>query len=99
MAALNAVVGKTKAFTGADVVTCKLSEMNRKGVQIVAIGFDIEDATVTVVLPGEDATEQQPTELETSGNKTCIVGRNFSMQAIKISGLPTGSYSVLFVQL
>lgn len=98
MAIVTATVGKKRAFSGgADVVVCSLQQINRNGVQIIADGFDIEDATVTVVLPGD--VEQEPTELETTGNKTCIVGRNFSMKAIKVSGLTAGSYEILFVQL
>ncbi len=98
MATITAVVGKIKAFSGgADVLECSLQQINRAGVQIVADGFNIEDATVTVILPGD--VEQEPTALETTDNKTCIVGRKFSMKGIRISGLPSGSYNVLFVQL
>jgi len=69
MATIKAVVGKKQAFSGgANVLECSLQQINRQGVQIIAEGFNIEDATVTVVLPGD--VEQEPTELETTGNKT-----------------------------
>jgi hypothetical protein len=98
MAQIKATVGKRVPFAGgADTLYCKLQQINRQGVQIVAEGFNIEDITVEVILPG--GARQEPTQLETAGNVTAIAGRKFSMDGIELSDVPAGSNFVTFIQL
>lgn len=101
MAQIPGTVGKRKAFSGgADVFYVKLQQINRKGIQIVAEGFNIEDATVNILFPGEDEpVKQTPQPLEVENVHIATVGENFSMDGIEISDLPSGDYYITIVQL
>lgn len=101
MAQIPGTVGKRRAFGGgADVFYVKLQQINRKGIQIVAEGFNIEDATVNILFPGEEGpVKQQPQPLEVESVTIATVGENFSMDGIEIGDLPAGEYYITIVQL
>lgn len=99
MALVTGKAGQVIAFTGgSNVAYCKLQHPNRNGVQIEADGFNLEDATVTVIFP--NGAEQEPvSELTGTGNKISRVGLGLAMDGIKLGGLPSGTYNVTFTQL
>jgi len=91
-------VGRRCDFDGSTPVTCDLQEANRKGVQIVAEGFNIEDATVTMVSAMGVESVVPPPDGET-GIKHAIVGRvGFAFKGIKIDGLDPGDYALTIIQ-
>lgn len=91
-------VGKRCNFDGNTEVTCVLQEANRNGVQIVAEGFNIEDATITMVSAMDVESVVPPPDGET-GIKHAIVGRvGFAFKGIKIDGLDPGDYALTIIQ-
>lgn len=91
-------VGKRCSFDGSTPVTCELQEANRKGVQIVAEGFNIEDATVTMV-SAMDAESVVPSPAGETGIKHAMVGSvGFAFKGIIIDGLAPGSYALTIIQ-
>lgn len=92
-------VGRRCDFDGSTPVTCVLQEANRDGVQVVAEGFSIEDATITMVSAMGVESIVLPPDGET-GLKHVMIGRaGFSFKGIELSGLtPGGSYAVTFIQ-
>lgn len=103
MATITGKVGKRQYFAGgANTFYVKLQQGNRGGVQIVAEGFNIEDATVEILFPGsdeDDPVKQAPVPLEGTGYKIATVGKDASMDAIEISGLDADDYYITIVQL
>jgi hypothetical protein len=96
-----ATVGKKCNFDGTEAVTCVLREGNRNGVQVVASGFNIVDAEVTVISAmGVETLVPPPTP--PSGQtevKHSIIGREgFALKGIRVEGLPPGEYAITFLQ-
>lgn len=89
--------GKRKPFNGTTPVECNLSEANRNGVQIIAEGFNIEDADVTVTFRGGQT--QVVTPPTTTGNKAVVIGEGFSLVKVSVGGVSAGAYHVTFIQL
>lgn len=92
-------VGKRCEFNGNTPVTCELQEANRKGVQIVAEGFNIEDATVTMV-SAMGAESVIPPPAGETGLKHVMVGHvGFAFKGIIVDGLdPDGDYALTIIQ-
>lgn len=92
-------VGRRLDFDGSEPVTCVLQEANRNGVQIVAEGFNIEDATVTMVSAMNVESVVPAPDGETELKHVMIGRAGFSFKGIELSGLaPGGSYAVTFIQ-
>lgn len=91
-ARLNQTVEWTCAGTS-DVLTCSdISQQIKGGVQIET-EFDM--ATVTVTLPS-GATKA--VTIATADKNVALVGKDFSMSAISITGISAGTYTVRFSQ-
>lgn len=92
-------VGKRLAFDGSEAVTCELQEANRKGVQIVAEGFNIEDATVTTISAMDAESVVPPPEGKTNVKHVLIGNEGFAFKGVTITGLtPGGDYAVTIIQ-
>lgn len=96
MADLNAKLNQTTEWTCAgtsDVLTCSdISQQVRGGVQIET-EFDM--TTVTVTLPS-GATKA--VTIATEDKNIALVGKDFSMASIAITGIAAGTYTVRFSQ-
>jgi len=96
MANLTARLNQTVEWTCAgtsDVLTCSdISQQVRGGVQIET-EFDM--TTVTVTLPS-GATKA--VTIATADKNVALVGKDFSMSAISITGISAGTYTVRFSQ-
>jgi hypothetical protein len=92
---MQATLGKALSFDGSEEVVCDLSEKNRNGIQVVADGFDLADATVTIVSAMGVETEVSDIEADTFH---ALIGEKMLMKKIKIDGLSTGDYKVTFMQ-
>lgn len=93
---VQAVLNRTLSFDGSEEVTVAVPASNRDGVQIIATGFNIEDAEVTTI--SDDGVEEViPPPEDRTGIKNVRVARHFSIIGIKLDGLtPGGSYAVRF---
>lgn len=92
-------VGKQCNFDGSEPVTCTLQEANRKGVQIVAEGFNIEDATVTIISAMGAESVVPPPEGKTNVKHVMIGNEGFAFKGVEITGLtPGGDYAVTIIQ-
>lgn len=90
-----ATVGKKLNFNGSAPVTCVLNERNRRGVQLVAEGFNIEDADVTMISAMGAETIVLPPDGQTGIKHSMIGQEGFSFKGIRISGLtPGGTYAL-----
>lgn len=96
MANLTAKLNQTTEWTCAgtsDVLTCSdISQQVRGGVQIET-EFDM--TTVTVTLPS-GATKA--VAIATEDKNIALVGKDFSMASITITGITAGTYTVRFSQ-
>jgi hypothetical protein len=96
MASLTAKLNQTVEWTCAgtsDVLTCSdISQPVRGGVQIET-EFDM--TTVTVTLPS-GVTKAVPIAAE--DKNIALVGKDFSMASISITGITAGTYTVRFSQ-
>lgn len=96
MANLTARLNQTVEWTCAgtsDVLTCSdISQQIKGGVQIET-EFDM--TTVTVTLPS-GATKA--VTIATADKNVALVGKDFSMSAIAITGISAGTYTVRFSQ-
>ena len=87
-------VGKRCDFSGDEAVTCVLQPANRKGFQIVAEGFNIEDATVTTI-----STMCAETIVEPPEGKTNLKYVSIGKEGVTIDGLtPGGVCAVTIIQ-
>lgn len=94
-----AQVGRRLNFNGNEPVTCVLQESNRKGVQIVAEGFNIEDATVTMISAMGVESVILPPDGETELKHVIIGAAGFAFKGVRLSDLPPGGdYAVTFIQ-
>lgn len=92
-------VGKRCDFSGDEAVTCVLQPANRKGFQIVAEGFNIEDATVTTISAMGAETIVAPPEGKTNLKHVIIGKEGFALKGVTIDGLtPGGDYAVTIIQ-
>lgn len=94
---VDAVLGRELEFDGSEPVECVLREGNRNGVQIIAKGFNLEDATVTTISAMGVESEQTPPEGKTL-IKHAIVGEKFAMRGVRLELPSTGDYAVTFLQ-
>lgn len=92
-----AQVGTRLEFDGSEPVTARLQESSRRGVQLVAEGFNIEDATVTMV-SAMDVESVIPPPDGITGIKHAMVGKEgFAFKGIIIDGLGAGSYALTII--
>jgi hypothetical protein len=93
---VQAVLNRTLEFDGSEDVIVNVPPSNRDGVQIIATGFNIEDAVITTI--SDDGVEEEiPPPEDRTGVKNVRVARHFSITGIKLNGLtPAGDYAVRF---
>lgn len=97
MAALIGNLGVKNAFAGGDnTLTIPLNPALNKGFQISAQGFNIEDATITVLPLGTD-TPASVTPEGTPGS-CATTGEGKFCRSVTIGGLGAGSYFVSVFQ-
>lgn len=97
MAALIGNLGVKNAFAGGDnTLTIPLNPAINKGFQISAEGFDLEDATITVLPQGTN----DPAVVTVEGEPgSCITtGEGKFCRSVTIGGLGAGSYFVSVFQ-
>lgn len=93
-----ATVGRRCNFDGSEPVTCVLQEGNRRGVQIVAEGFFIDDATVITISAMGAETQVSPPEGESELVHVMIGYEGFAFKGLRIQGLPAGGdYAVTII--
>lgn len=98
MADLTARLNQTVAWTCAgtsDTLTCSdISEAIRSGVQIET-EFDMDGAEITVTLK----SGLSKIVTVAAGDKNCsLIGKDFMMSSIAITGVAAGKYTVRFSQ-
>lgn len=97
MAALLGNLGAKNAFSGGDnTITIPLNPALSKGFQISAEGFDLEDATITVLPLGSN----DPAVVTVEGDPgSCIsTGEGKFCRSVTIGGLGAGAYFVAVYQ-
>jgi len=98
MADLTVRINQTREWTcsgTSDVLSCTdISQPLRNGVQ-VETDFDMHTADVTVKLPSGIAKAVTVSEHD---KKIALIGKDFSMSEISITGVPAGTYTVRFSQ-
>lgn len=94
-----ATVGRRLNFDGSEAVTCVLHEGNRRGVQLVSEGFNIEDADVTMV-SAMGAETLVPPPADKTGIKHALIGKEgFAFKGVIIEGLtPGGDYALTIIE-
>lgn len=93
--AIEARLGQEMSFDGTEDVECNLSLNSRVGVQVIANGFELSDATITITSPIDSETVISDIE---EGAVQAVVGEGFSMKKVTLGGLGAGDYSVLFIR-
>lgn len=94
-----ATVGKKCNFDGTSPVTCVLREGSRRGVQLVAEGFNLEDADVTAISAMGAETLIPPPEGVTGAKHYLIGKEGFALKGLRVEGLPPGGeYALTVIQ-
>lgn len=97
MAALTGNLGTKNAFPGGDnTITIPLNPALNKGFQISAQGFNIEDATITVLPLGTDTSAV--VTVEGAPGSCATTGEGKFCRSVTIGGLDAGSYFISVFQ-
>ena len=97
MATIIATLNKKTAFAGgANVIRCKPIASNKNGVQIQAPGVILEDCVLKVRFPNSSVWEE--VEVEEGAGMCTLVGKDFFVAEVELSGVPAGSWEFTFRQ-
>lgn len=97
MATVTAKVNKKTSFAGgADEIVCTLVTSSRNGVQIQADGIVLEECQVEIRLP--NAASWQAVEVEEGSGPYSLVGVDWFLGEVKLSGVPAGDWLITFRQ-
>jgi hypothetical protein len=96
MATVNAIKGiKTEFLGDADVITCTFSPAAKKGIQIEAEGFTLNNATITAKGISSDDGDIVTAEAK----HVVVIGTDIYIREVSISGVAAGTYNVTFIDL
>jgi len=97
MATVYAEFGVTKTWTSTgvgDILALKVPPgESRRGIQVGIVGVDLNAATVKATVP---PSIQKTVEIETGSGNAALVGKDWEMTRIEISGVAAGSYNYHF---
>lgn len=97
MAALSGLTGQKTAFAGGDnTIKFDLNSLNRNGFQISVDGFDIDNATVSVIAVG--TSEPTLVEAPVGSGKAAFFCEGFRCESVTIGGLDAGSYFIAVLE-
>ncbi len=92
---MQAFLGVSLEIDGTEDVECLLTENSKKGVEIMSSGFFLNDVTITITSMLDEDTV---VTLEDDNVVQALVGENFRMTKVTLSGFTPGSYTVLFIR-
>lgn len=93
----DAILNEPTPFAGGSgIIRCRLIGESRNGVQIQADGVVLEEVIVKVRARG--SREWQTIELVDGSGPSALVGKDFYLDWVEVSGVPEGEWTFIFRQ-